>query len=256
MKKKLIGFDLDGTLADSKSPLSDRMAELLNDLLAIYHVCIMSGGRYALFQKQILTRLKSEPDRLKKLHLMPTCGTRYLKYEEGEWRQKYAEDFTDTQKKKIITALNQAIDALGFREKQTWGEIIEDRGSQITFSALGQDVVETLGQEGLKKKEAWDPDGSKKAKLRDYIAELLPDFEARAGGTTSIDITKQGIDKAYGMKKLMAELDLKKEDILFIGDKMQPGGNDYPVKLMGIDAIEIRHWQETALVIEAIILVS
>lgn len=249
MTKKLIGFDLDGTLAESKSPMQDKMAETLDELLGKYHVCIMSGGKYEQFQKQVLANLRTSADKLSRLHLMPTCGTRYYKFENGDWHQKYAEDFTPDQKHQITKALNEAIDSLGFRHEKPWGELIEDRGSQITFSALGQEAP-------IAEKDAWDPDGHKKLKIRDYVAELLPDFEVRTGGTTSIDITKAGIDKAYGVKKLMAELNLKKEDILFIGDKMQPGGNDYPVKLMGVDAIEISHWQETALVIEAILLVS
>lgn len=249
MPKKLIAFDLDGTLAESKSPMQDRMAELLDQLLGKYHVCVMSGGKYEQFQKQVLANLRSEDAKLERLHLMPTCGTRYFKYQHGDWKQQYAEDFAKDQKTKIIKALNTAIDALNMREAKPWGDLIEDRGSQITFSALGQAAP-------VQAKEDWDPNGSKKLELRGYVAELIPDFEVRAGGTTSIDITKQGIDKAYGIKKLMDELSLKKEDILFIGDRLQEGGNDYPVKLMGIDSIEISHWQETALVVEVILLLG
>lgn len=86
------------------------------------------------------------------------------------------------------------------------------------------------------------------------VVERLPEFEVRLGGTTTIDITKLGIDKAYGMKKLMEALKVNKEDILFIGDRLEEGGNDYPVKVMGIDSMQISHSKETELVIEAIIL--
>ena len=110
-----------------------------------------------------------------------------------------------------------------------------------------------MGPEGIQIKEAWDPDNMKKLKLRDYIAPLIPEFEVRVGGVTSIDVTKQGIDKAYGMKKLIELLDITKEDILFIGDRLQEGGNDYPVKAMGIDCLEISDWRETALAVEAIL---
>ncbi len=85
------------------------------------------------------------------------------------------------------------------------------------------------------------------------VAPLLPDFEVRAGGTTTIDITKKGIDKAYGMQKLIEQLGLSKEDVLFFGDKLQEGGNDYPVKAMGIDSLEVSDWQDTALALEAIL---
>lgn len=258
MRRKVIAFDLDGTLAPSKSPLPDRMAELLDRLLEEYHVCVISGGKFEQFKKQLLANLKAGPANLERLHLMPTCGTRYMKFDaaRGVWEQVYAEDFTSAQKKEIIAALQQAVKELGYEEKKTYGEIIEDRGSQITWSALGQDIVDALGEEGVRLKEAWDPDNKKKAKIRNRVAELLPDFEVRAGGVTSIDITKPGIDKAYGMSKLMNMLEIGKEEIFFIGDRVYEGGNDYPVKIFGIDTIQISNWQETAVAVEAIIQVS
>ncbi len=253
--KKLIAFDLDGTLAPSKSPADDRMAALLRQLLDKFQVCVISGGKFQQFEKQLISNLEADPAQLERLHIMPTCGTRYHVYDivKKDWRQVYAEDFTEPQKKKIIAALNKGFDDLNMRAKKTYGECIEDRGSQVTFSVLGQDIVDELGPEGVRQKEAWDPDNSKKNKLRDYIAPLIPEFEVRVGGVTSIDITKKGIDKAYGMKKLMEMLDISKDDILFIGDRLQPGGNDYPVKAFGVDSIEISHWQETALAVEAIL---
>lgn len=249
--KKVIAFDLDGTLADSKSALTDRMAELLNQLLEKFHVCVISGGKFGQFEKQLLANLKSDPTKLERLHLMPTCGTRYYTYDvaKGEWRLLYAEDFTREQKDKIIAALEKGIDMLGYREPKPWGDLIEDRGSQITFSALGQEApVDT--------KEAWDQDNSKKARLRDVVAELIPDFEVRSGGSTSIDITKLGIDKGYGMKKLMEMLDISKEEILFMGDRLNEGGNDYPVKAMGIDSLEVSNWKDTAIAVQAIVHVA
>ncbi|TXG76639.1 HAD-IIB family hydrolase [Patescibacteria group bacterium] len=250
--KKVIAFDLDGTLADSKSPMEDRMATALKQLLENFYVCVISGGKFEQFHKQMLDALHCDERLLGKLHLLPTCGTRYYRYTSGKWHLEYAEDFTSDEKKKIITALNEGIDALGFREKQVYGELVEDRGSQITFSALGQDIVEELGSKGVEIKEAWDPSGEKKLKLRDHVAKLIPEFEVRAGGATSIDVTKPGIDKAYGMEKLMEALGVQKEEILFFGDKLIEGGNDYPVKAMGIDSLEVSHWRDTALALEAI----
>lgn len=256
--KKLIAFDLDGTLAESKSPLEDEMAILLGDLLKKYQVCVISGGKFEQFQKQLISNLHIDQRLLDNLHVMPTCGTRYMRYDRNKtaWSEVYAEDIPEKDKQRIIDAIMQAVKYLGYYEEKVWGDRIEDRGSQITFSALGQDIVDHLGSEGVQKKEAWDPDNTKKQKIREYVADMLSDYEVRVGGTTSIDITRPGIDKAYGMDKLKEMLDVTNEDILFIGDKLEPGGNDYPVKEMGIDTIAVESWRDTAFVLRGVLGVS
>lgn len=253
--KKLIAFDLDRTLTASKAVADDRIVGLLSDLLDKFQVCVISGGDFHKFEKQLLSNLKIDAGKLERLHLMPTCGTRYYVYEPANqnWRRVYAEDFTPAQKQTITAALNKGFDDLGYRENKVYGACVEDRGGQITFSALGQDIVESLGEEGVRLKEAWDPDNKKKLELRDYVAGLIPEFEVRVGGATSIDVTKPGIDKAYGMEKLIKLLGINKKDILFVGDRLQPGGNDYPVKTMGVDSLEVADWHETATIIESLL---
>lgn len=246
--KKLIAFDLDDTLAVTKSPISDRMSELLIELLDNYEVCVISGGSFVQFKKQVIDRLEVSHLKLRKLHLMPTCGTRYYRYDDLalEWKLQYQEDLTNEQKERIVSVLTEGAKKLGIWADKPFGEIIEDRGSQITYSALGQ-------QAPAEDKYKWDPDGKKKWSLRDYAAPLLQDVEVRVGGTTSVDVTKIGVDKAYGMEKLMSILEISQDEILFIGDKLEEGGNDYPVKAMGIDTIAVERWEDTAIAIEAIV---
>ena len=251
MIRRVVAFDLDNTLAESKSPITGEMAGLLGCLLARFQVCVISGGKFEQFEAQLIDHLNVAPDRLASLHVMPTCGTRYYRFDvaTGAWQQVYAEDLPADQKAMIVAALNKGADALGFRETRLWGEQIEDRGSQVTFSALGQEAP-------VARKEAWDPEGAKKRKLRDFVAEEIPEFEVRVGGSTSIDVTKRGIDKAYGIKKLIALLGVKKEELIFVGDRLDEGGNDYPVKAIGVDCLKVSRWQDTALVIETILEVT
>lgn len=238
--KKVLAFDLDDTLAVTKSPISDEMVEVLSKILDFYDVCVISGGKFEQFKLQITDRLQLNGSQLRRLHLMPTCGTRYYRYDEelNDWQLQYAEDLTAEQKALITQVLEVSAKQLGYWEESPAGEIIEDRDSQITYSALGQQATP-------EDKYAWDADGKKKIAIRDLAAKSLPGLEVRAGGTTSIDVTKVGIDKAYGMRKLIEALDIQKEDILFFGDKLQEGGNDYPVKAMGIDSIEVTRWEDT-----------
>lgn len=248
--KKLLAFDLDDTLAITKSPISDEMSEVLGKILEEFEVCVITGGRYEQIQEQVVNRLHIEPHKLNRLHLMPTCGTRYYRYNEldDKWQLQYAEDLTDQQKDLVIEVLEKSAKELGLWEQNPAGNIIEDRGSQITFSALGQQATP-------EDKYDWDPEGSKKASLRDLAAQSLPGLEVRAGGSTSIDVTREGIDKAYGMQKLIDAIDISKDEILFFGDNLQEGGNDYPVKAFGIDTLDVEGWQDTTRRLETILAV-
>jgi hypothetical protein len=242
--KKLIVFDLDGTLAESKSSLDAEMSGLLRDLLSIVKVAVISGGNWPQFEKQLLSRLPHD-DRLKNLSLLPTCGTKFFRY-ETDWEELYSEDFTAEEKEKITFSLNKALGIAGFEIGSLCGTLIEDRGSQITFSALGQ-------QAPIEEKQKWDPNFAHRKKITNILERFIPEFSVRMGGTTSIDVTKPGIDKAYGIRKLRDILGIGVEEMIFAGDALFPGGNDYPAEEAGVVCIRVRDPNETKRVIEAII---
>jgi HAD superfamily hydrolase (TIGR01484 family) len=242
--KRLIVFDLDGTLAPSKSPPDAVIALLLHDLLGIVKVAVISGGSWPQFEKQLLAKLRTDRS-LANLSLLPTCGTQFYRYEQ-HWVRVYSEDLSPDQREKIVRSLQRALDNTGFAPERVWGEVIEDRGSQITLSALGQRAP-------LEEKERWDPDFSKRKEIAAVLDTLIPEFSVRMGGATSIDVTKPGIDKAYGIRKLRDILDIPMSEMLFIGDAIFEGGNDYPAEQAGVDCIPVRGPDETKLVIETII---
>jgi HAD superfamily hydrolase (TIGR01484 family) len=242
--KKLIVFDLDGTLAPSKSLVDAETLALLHDLLGIVKVAVISGGAWAQFEKQVLSNLPHD-DRLANLSLLPTCGTKFFQY-VGDWKELYSEDFTPEEKEKIVRSLKKAVEMAGFCVEKTWGETIEDRGSQITYSALGQDAP-------LAEKNKWDPDINKRKKIKSIIDTFIPEFSVRIGGATSIDITQPGIDKAYGIGKLRDILGISLDEMIFVGDALFVGGNDYPAEQAGVISIPVRSPDETKRVIEAII---
>ncbi len=242
--KKLIVFDLDGTLAKSKSALDSEMAVLLHELLGIVKVAVISGGDWPQFEKQVLARLPHD-GRLTNLSILPTCGTKFFCY-TGTWEKLYEEDFTPDEKTKIIASLNKAVAESGFSAEKVWGEVVEDRGSQITFSALGQEAP-------LEEKKKWDPDFSKRQKIKAILEPLIPGFSVRLGGSTSVDVTKPGIDKAYGIGKLRDILGISLQEMLFIGDALFPGGNDYPAEQAGVVSICVRGPDETKRVIQTCI---
>jgi len=173
--KKLIVFDLDGTLAESKAAIDKEMAIRLTALLTVAKVAVISGGDWPQFEKQVLANLP-KGKKLQNLSILPTCGTKFYQYKTG-WKELYAENLTNDEKEKIVSSLNKAIDASGFKAKKTWGETIEDRGSQITYSALGQEAP-------LDEKKKYDPDFAKRDKIKKRLEKMIPEFAINLGGTS------------------------------------------------------------------------
>ena len=242
--KTLIVFDLDGTLAASKSAIDEEMGTLLDRLLGVVKVAIISGGALPQFQAQLIAHLPKH-DHLGNLSLLPTCGTQFFTFDKS-WHKLYSEDLSVAQRQKIIGALNEAVSASGFQATKTWGDVIEDRMSQITYSALGQAAP-------LDEKTKWDPDFSKRHKIKALLDKSLPNFSVRLGGSTSIDITLPGIDKAYGIRKLRDILGIPIREMIYVGDALFPGGNDAPARETGAVCIQVRDPDETKRVIEAMI---
>ena len=242
--KQLVAFDLDGTLAESKQPIAEDTAALLAMLLAVAKVAVISGGDWPQFEKQVVQRLPPEAD-LSGLFIMPTTGTKLYRFEDG-WHPVYAELFSHDERDAILGAIDEALKRAGLADERIWGERVEDRGSQITFSGLGQ-------QAPLDAKKAWDPDFAKRKALQASLRAALPDLSVNIGGSTSIDVTRKAIDKAYGMRKLAEYTGVATAAMLFLGDAIYEGGNDYAVAQAGIDSIRVRDVAETRTAIMAIV---
>lgn len=233
LAKKAIVFDLDGTLTESKSNLDKEMAAILCALLEKRKIAVMGGGNREQFQKQFLGFLHCAKTQLENLFMLPTSGASFFKFQKNNWRRVYQYHLSQTEKTKIFNAFKMSFKEVGYiKPKKTYGEIIEDRESQITFSALGQKAP-------LIQKEKWNKEMDIRRRLKKTLEKHLPEFAVRLGGLTSIDITKKGLDKAFGVQEIMKALSISKKDIVYIGDALYEGGNDAAVLQTGIDAIQV-----------------
>jgi phosphomannomutase len=247
MMPRLVMFDIDNTLARSKQALAPRMAELLAELLSRTNVAVISGGKLEQFERQVVGRLPSSADR-SRLYLLPTSGAALYQYETGAWTKVYEELLPEAEAARIEDALRESAQETGVIDFATpaYGERIERRGAQVTLSALGQEAP-------VEEKEAWDPGGEKREALRAAVAFRLPGYDVKRGGSTSIDVTKAGVNKAYGVRQLSAHLDLPISDMLYVGDALYPGGNDEVVKETGIAVEAVGDPTDTEAVIERLL---
>ncbi|MFZ2205163.1 MAG: HAD-IIB family hydrolase [Minisyncoccia bacterium] len=245
--KKVIVFDLDGTLAESKQGLDQEMIDLLNELLGIKKVAIITGGGFPQLQKQVISHLTSDIEKLKNLYIFPTKGAMMYSFDGKDWNKIYEHQLAEQDKGKILDAFNQMYKEVDFLPKETFGQTLEDRGTQFTFSALGQEAPVEL-------KKVWDIDVSKRKEIKKVLDKYLPDFSVEIGGMTSVDVTEKMIDKGFALEKICEYLNIKIDEVLFIGDAIFEGGNDYSVIKTRVPNINVYNVDETKNIIKEIML--
>ncbi|MCF7865426.1 MAG: HAD hydrolase family protein [Candidatus Pacebacteria bacterium] len=263
--KKIVAFDLDGTLAESKQSLSPEMGILISQLLQRTDVVIITGGTFSQIQKQCIpylpkdlfeNHIEMEDDdqttsarlKLNSLYLLPTSGSQRYEYniEQKLWLLTDSVPFPNDQKEKVMNVLKEyekICVTSGDLPLETYGSRIEERGTQITLSALGQDAPIEL-------KKVWDPDVQKRHVIQKYLENLLPDVDVHIGGSTSIDILPKGFTKATGLKRLISQKNIDIQDMVFVGDAVFPGGNDYSAFEAGIYTIPVKDPQDTKSLIQ------
>lgn len=277
--KSIIAFDLDGTLSESKQPITEEMSVLICKLATKRKVAIISGGSFSQFRIQLIPGLTScnvfdlensgpvdsnsetaenslqtkAQAIFSNIILMPTSGSVRYEYSknENEWIRNRSYPFPDEIKQKVLSKLNEILADKNKREEfgildEHFGEYVEDRETQITFSGLGQDAPND-------KKTLWDRDSAKRNKLKQELESEIPEIEGRIGGMTSLDILPKGFDKAVGLKALLEDKGLTIKNMLFIGDAVFPGGNDYSPVEAGVDTIGISGPIETKKAIELLL---
>jgi phosphomannomutase len=248
MKTRLVGFDIDGTLTASKQLLEPDMATLLRRLLDHTEVMVTSGAQFSRIEEQLLDRLGASPKQLERLHVMPANGSSYYRYDldAKAWRPVYFYEIPAAERRRLVAIIKKTARRLGYWTRRPHGIIVEDRGSEVTYSAEGQQAT-------IAEKEGWDPNGAKRGRLRKALSKQLPAYSVRTAGMTSVDVTQKGMTKATAFARLKEILGLYKNEAVYIGDAMGPGGNDVVVKQAGYRTLTTDGPAQTAAIIAKLI---
>lgn len=253
-EKELVVFDLDGTLTETKSNMKPDMSRALAALLAQKRIAVIGGGTYRQFRKQFVRELRCPRKLLARLYIFPTTANCFYKY-RGGWKNVYRFELSKRERVDIKKAFRDVFKQIHYvHPKKTYGKVIEDRRTQITFSALGQDVVAELGLKGVRLKEEWTRKNTPlKLKIARLVQKQLPKLEVHAAGYTSIDVTRKGIDKEYGVRQISKYLHVPIRKMVFIGDALFPGGNDYAARRTGVRCIAVTGPTEAKKIIKKIL---
>ena len=239
-------FDLDDTLSPARTVLESGMAERLAKLSKATSVAVMSGAGYTRVHEQFVSNL-SPATQKDSLFLFPANAGQCYQFKDGAWRTTYDLSLPPGEKRKIINAIEETVSAFPeFKDIEARGQRIFDFDAQISFVAPGFDTPR-------EEKKAWDPDKKKRERFRAELRKKLPEYQIYIGGTTSLDIIKTGVDKAYGVRWLARQLGCAPSDMLFVGDGLYEGGNDSVVIPTGIETRQVAGPTTTAEVIDELL---
>ena len=234
----MIVFDLDGTLTKSKMAIDGEMTNLLGKLSDKMIVAVTSGASFKQFKKQLLGNAEYNKN-FDNLLLLPTNGASFYRYKQGKWQKIYQHLMRSSDKEQIKSTFKKVYEDIGYRDPEvTFGGVLEDRVSQMTFSAVGQKAP-------LSKRREWNVCSDRRKEIKKSLDKYLPKFQVMIAGLTSIDILEKGIDKSFAIGQMRKIFKLKKEEVSFVGDAIRPGANDYEAIKSGVEMVKVTGPEET-----------
>ncbi len=233
-EKTVIIADVDDTICESCQQISPEMAEQISRMIQQgFEFAFISGTKSEDLQKMISSKVKERH------HLLATTGTNYTIVDGDVVNIVYNNSFKQEEKEEIISALKELISYYQIKSLTTEEDQLQDRESQITLSAIGRRAASEL-------KAAYDPDGAKRKEWIGFLEQHLSkdEYGLKIGGTTSIDITRKGLDKEWGIKTFADYHKISLSSIVFFGDKIYPGGNDFPATKI-VDCVSVKSPEDT-----------
>lgn len=198
-------FDLDNTVTRSRTKIGEEMKEVLNG--SEKDIIIVSGATC----EQITLQL----DDVSCFKLGQNGNHAEDKNGDLIWKEL----LTDEEKVEIMKHVESV--------PRTWevgniNDLVEDRGCQVSYSLLGHHEV-------IDKKEAFDPKSEIRKTLLEKYPFLSETLQVKIGGTTCFDYTAKGKHKGFYVERLIEKMGWKKEECVYFGDMLFPGGNDESV---------------------------
>ncbi len=236
-------FDLDGTLAAPFADVGDVARDHLVTLSRLMPIAIVSGATFERIERTVLKRIPEE--RYDAITVLSENGGEAYVW-EGSWRKRFAESIDDTEFATITAAIESVSPQFPEFTRPAQGERIIRRNAFIAYAVLGTDAPRA-------EKDAWDPTGLKRGDFIKSLKKVLPGYDIFLGGMTTIDIMRKGVNKAHGVRWLLEHWKLRAADVLFVGDALYEGGNDFPVISTGVETRQVQSPQETVELIDKLI---
>ena len=223
--KKLIGFDLDGTLSQHKTPIGEANRQTLEKLARRYRLLMLGAGACS----RIYAQLREFP-----IEIIGNYGLQHSVIRNG--RFELVED-------RVCEADRPRVEELvtGLRRKF---HLENFAGNNVEFHASGVITFPLLGTAARQEdKLAYDPDRKKRRAMLADVCEAFAGYNVFIGGSSSFDISPAGYDKYHALMNFCRDNGIRPDEVIYVGDDFGEGGNDSPVRLGGIDCIEIEDYR-------------
>ena len=225
-KIKLVAFDLDGTLTQHKTPLSDEHRAVLDKLGEKYKLVMLGAGMC----RRIFNQMGQYP-----IDIYGNYGMQLALYRPELQDIEIVENVTLPCDKESV---EKRVTML--REKYGYTEFT---GDNVEYHASGAVTFPVLGTKAKQEdKLAFDPDRSKRRAFYDEVVDLFSDYVVFVGGSSSFDMAPKPYNKYYALDLFCKENGLSHDQVVYVGDDYGPGGNDESVYLSDFNYIEIDNY--------------
>lgn len=225
-KIKLVAFDLDGTLTQHKTKLSEENKAVLDALGEKYKLLMAGAGMC----HRIFNQMNQYP-----IDILGNYGLQYAEYNP---ETKDIEIVCNA----VLPCDRESVEKRVTELRQRYG-YTEYAGKNVEFHASGCVTIPLLGTEAKQEdKLAFDPDRLKRRKIYAEVKELFSDYIVFVGGSSSFDMAPAPYNKAYALSKYCEERGIAHDEVVYVGDDYGEGGNDESVYLSDFNYIKIDNY--------------
>tara|TARA_B100001094_G_scaffold294679_1_gene315486 strand:+ start:459 stop:1223 length:765 start_codon:yes stop_codon:yes gene_type:complete len=221
---KIFIFDVDGTLTPSRQKMAEEFARFFDEWTKKNTYYLVTGSDLEKTREQVPLAY------MDRAHgIFTCCGNEYWQNDPAVHPMHcdliYENKFKPPNN--LLTYLGEQIRMSDYPVKV--GNHIEDRGSLLNFSIVGRNCSQVQRNDYYE----YDTHVHERKDIADYIKKNWSDLDAVLGGQISIDIYPKGMDKSQILDIIKQEILVEPSEYIFIGDRTEKGGNDYPLaKLM------------------------